>query len=56
MAAVGGGGGGRFSALLLRCRLAVMLILIKYKYLPDGREAAVDRVLHQAKALGEDWG
>ncbi len=38
-----------------RLRLMVKRILRKYKYPPDGQDAAVDLVLQQAKALGEAW-
>ena len=33
----------------------VKRILRKYKYPPDGQDAAVEWVLQQARALGEDW-
>ena len=35
--------------------LMVKRILRKYKYPPDQQEAAVELVLQQARALGEDW-
>jgi type I restriction enzyme R subunit len=38
-----------------KLRLMVKRILRKYKYPPDGQDAAVDLVLQQAKALGEAW-
>ncbi len=38
-----------------RLRLMVRRILRKYKYPPDEQEAAVDLVLQQARALGEEW-
>lgn len=36
-------------------RLMVKRILRKYKYPPDQQDAAVELVLQQAQALGEDW-
>lgn len=36
-------------------RLKVKRILRKYKYPPDQQEAAVELVLQQAQALGEEW-
>lgn len=36
-------------------RLMVRRILRKYKYPPDYQEGAVDLVLQQVQALGEDW-
>jgi type I restriction enzyme R subunit len=36
-------------------RLMVRGILRKYKYPPDQADAAVELVLAQAQALGEDW-
>lgn len=36
-------------------RLLVKRILRKYKYPPDQQEGAVDTVLGQVEALGEDW-
>ena len=36
-------------------RLMVKRILRKYKYPPDEQDAAVDLVLRQAAALGEEW-
>jgi type I restriction enzyme R subunit len=39
-----------------RLRLMVKRILRKYKYPPDGQDAAVDLVLMQARALAEAWG
>jgi len=36
-------------------RLMVRRILRKYKYPPDQQEGAVDLVLQQVQALGEDW-
>ena len=38
-----------------KLRLMVKRILRKYKYPPDGQDAAVELVLMQAKALGEAW-
>ena len=38
-----------------KLRLMVKRILRKYKYPPDQQEAAVELVLQQARALGEDW-
>ena len=38
-----------------RLRLMVKRILRKYKYPPDGQEDAVQVVLQQAEALGEEW-
>ena len=38
-----------------KLRLRVKRILRKYKYPPDGQDAAVELVLLQAKALGEAW-
>ncbi|MBU6257881.1 MAG: type I restriction endonuclease subunit R [Burkholderiales bacterium] len=38
-----------------KLRLMVKRILRKYKYPPDGQDAAVELVLQQAKALGEAW-
>jgi type I restriction enzyme, R subunit len=38
-----------------KLRLMVKRILRKYKYPPDQQEAAVELVLQQAKALGEQW-
>ncbi len=38
-----------------KLRLMVKRILRKYKYPPDQQEAAVEIVLQQAKALGEEW-
>ena len=38
-----------------RLRLMVRRILRKYKYPPDEQAAAVDLVLQQARALGEEW-
>ena len=38
-----------------KLRLMVKRILRKYKYPPDGQDAAVELVLRQAKALGEAW-
>ncbi len=38
-----------------RLRLMVRRILRKYKYPPDGQEDAVQVVLQQAEALGEEW-
>ena len=38
-----------------KLRLMVKRILRKYKYPPDGQEAAVELVLQQARALGEEW-
>jgi type I restriction enzyme R subunit len=38
-----------------KLRLMVKRILRKYRYPPDGQEAAVELVLQQAKALGEAW-
>jgi type I restriction enzyme, R subunit len=36
-------------------RLMVRRILRKYKYPPDLQDAAVELVLQQAHALGEEW-
>ena len=36
-------------------RLMVKRILRKYKYPPDQQEGAVDLVLQQVQALGEEW-
>ena len=36
-------------------RLMVKRVLKKYKYPPDCAESAVEMVLEQAKALGEEW-
>ena len=36
-------------------RLMVKRILRKYKYPPDMEESAVELVLQQAHALGEEW-
>jgi type I restriction enzyme, R subunit len=33
----------------------VKRILRKYRYPPDEQESAVELVLQQAKALGEEW-
>ena len=33
----------------------VKRILRKYKYPSDGQDAAVELVLQQARALGEEW-
>jgi type I restriction enzyme R subunit len=38
-----------------KLRLMVKRILRKYKYPPDYESAAVDLILEQARALGEDW-
>lgn len=38
-----------------RLRLMVKRILRKYKYPPDGQEDAIQVVLQQAEALGEEW-
>ena len=38
-----------------RLRLMVKRVLKKYKYPPDCAESAVEMVLEQAKALGEEW-
>ena len=38
-----------------KLRLMVKRILRKYKYPPDQQEAAVELVLQQAEALGEEW-
>ena len=38
-----------------KLRLMVKRILRKYKYPPDLEAAAVDLILEQAQALGEDW-
>ena len=38
-----------------KLRLMVKRILRKYKYPPDMEEAAVELVLQQAHALGEEW-
>jgi type I restriction enzyme, R subunit len=38
-----------------KLRLMVKRILRKYKYPPDAQEAAVELVLQQAQALGEEW-
>ena len=39
-----------------KLRLMVKRILRKYKYPPDGQDAAVELVLQQARALAEAWG
>ena len=41
----------------IRAKLRIMVrrILRKYKYPPDRQEEAVELVLQQAKALGEEW-
>jgi len=39
-----------------RLRLMVKRILRKYKYPPDQQDAAVELVLQQAEALGDEWG
>ena len=36
-------------------RLLIKQLLRKYKYPPDGQEAAVALVLKQAEALADDW-
>jgi type I restriction enzyme R subunit len=38
-----------------KLRLMVKRILRKYKYPPDAADAAVDLVLQQAEALGDEW-
>jgi len=38
-----------------KMRLLVKRLLRKYKYPPDGQEAAVNRVLEQAEALSDVW-
>ena len=38
-----------------KLRLMVKRILRKYKYPPDLEDAAVELVLQQVHALGEDW-
>ncbi len=38
-----------------KLRLMVKRILRKYKYPPDASDAAVELVLEQAQALGEEW-
>jgi type I restriction enzyme R subunit len=38
-----------------KLRLMVKRILRKYKYPPDLQDAAVELVLQQAHALGEEW-
>jgi len=38
-----------------KLRIMVKRILRKYKYPPDGQEEAVQTVLQQAEALGEEW-
>jgi type I restriction enzyme R subunit len=38
-----------------KLRLMVKRVLRKYKYPPDAAEAAVELVLQQAEALGEEW-
>jgi len=38
-----------------KLRLMVKRILRKYKYPPDHEALAVERVLEQAEALGEEW-
>jgi type I restriction enzyme R subunit len=38
-----------------RLRLMVKRILKKYKYPPDQQDAAVQLLLDQAQALGEEW-
>ena len=39
-----------------RLRLMVKRILRKYKYPPDHQDAAVELVLEQVQAFGDDWG
>lgn len=38
-----------------KLRLMVKRVLRKYKYPPDAADAAVELVLRQAHALGEEW-
>jgi type I restriction enzyme R subunit len=38
-----------------KLRLLVKRILRKYKYPPDMADSAVELVLQQAEALGENW-
>jgi type I restriction enzyme R subunit len=38
-----------------KLRLMVRRILRKYKYPPDQQDAAIELVLQQADALGEQW-
>jgi type I restriction enzyme R subunit len=38
-----------------KLRLLVKRILRKYKYPPDRADSAVEMVLQQAEALGENW-
>ena len=39
-----------------KLRLMVRRILKKYKYPPDQQDGAVQLILEQAQALGEEWG
>lgn len=39
-----------------RMRLLIKRLLRKYKYPPEGQEAAVNRVIEQAEALAGEWG
>jgi type I restriction enzyme R subunit len=36
-------------------RLLIKRLLRKYKYPPEGQEAAVDTVIKQAERLSEQW-
>ena len=38
-----------------KMRLLIKRLLRKYKYPPEGQEAAVDMVLKQAEALADTW-
>lgn len=38
-----------------RMRLLIKRLLRKYKYPPEGQEAAVNRVIEQAEALAGEW-
>ena len=47
--------GSARASVQAKLRLMVKRILRKYKYPPDGQDAAVEPVLQQARALGEAW-
>ena len=47
--------GSARASVQAKLRLMVKRILRKYKYPPDGQDAAVKTVLQQARALGETW-
>jgi type I restriction enzyme R subunit len=48
-------GTGCLQSVRAKLRLMVKRILRKYKYPPDLQDAAVELVLQQAQALGENW-